>query len=265
MTDAGGNVAGRIFAFRDVSSERMLEQMKSDFVATVSHELRTPLTSIYGFAETLLRSDVEFSADDRATFLAYVVSESERLIDIVDNLLNVARLEAGTFGLDLSPTDVAEVVGEVVERARADGQFELAAEVGDGPLVADADREKLEQIVHHLVENAVKFSPEGGAITVSARRRADVVEVRVRDEGIGIPHVDQARIFTKFYRAETPVATGSPGTGLGLFLARGLVTAMGGRITVDSVEGQGSTFTVELPVSKAAPLGKDMAVEAARS
>jgi len=267
MTDAGGNVAGRIFAFRDVSSERMLEQMKSDFVATVSHELRTPLTSIYGFAETLLRSDVEFSADDRATFLAYVVSESERLIDIVDNLLNVARLEAGTFGLDLSPTDVAEVVGEVVERVRdmLDGQFELAAEVGDGPLLADADREKLEQIVHHLVENAVKFSPDGGAITVSARRRADVVEVRVRDEGIGIPHVDQARIFTKFYRAETPVATGSPGTGLGLFLARGLVTAMGGRITVDSVEGQGSTFTVELPVSKAAPVGKDMAVEAARS
>ena len=116
MLDAGGAVAGRVFAFRDVSSERVVEQMKSDFVATVSHELRTPLTSIYGFAETLMRGDVEFSDAERATFLGYIASESGRLIDIVDDLLSVARLETGTLRLNIEEIDIGSVAGEVVAR-----------------------------------------------------------------------------------------------------------------------------------------------------
>jgi PAS domain S-box-containing protein len=252
MADAAGAVAGRIFAFRDISTERVVEQMKSDFVATVSHELRTPLTSIYGFAETLLRGDVQFSENERGTFLGYIASESERLIGIVDDLLNVARLETGTLGLSISRTDLGEVVNETVSKfaEHLDGDFTLDVEIPQGSVFVRADREKLTQIVMNLIDNAVKFSPQGGRIAVSARRRSDTAEFRVADEGIGIARADQQRIFTKFYRAEDASRHSPQGTGLGLFLARGLLAAMGGRIWVESTEGEGSTFVFELPVAK---------------
>ncbi|HEX5468939.1 MAG TPA: GAF domain-containing protein [Gaiellaceae bacterium] len=251
MLDADGGVGGRIFAFRDVSSERAVEQMKSDFVATVSHELRTPLTSIYGFAETLMRGDVEFSDSERATFLGYIASESERLINIVDDLLSVARLETGTLQLHLEETEVGAVAAEVVDRVQEHaGRREFELDVENGGILVEADREKLSQVLLGLVDNAVKFSPEGGRVVISARRRAESAEVRVSDQGIGIPHGDRQRIFSKFYRADS-AATALQGTGLGLFLARGLLLAMGGRIWVESKEGQGSTFVFELPLASA--------------
>ena len=256
MRDASGGVAGRIFAFRDVSSERAVEEMKSDFVATVSLELRTPLTSIYGFAETLLRSDVGFGREERETFLGYISSESERLIRIVDDLLDVARLDAGTLGVATAPTDVADVVREVVGwgEATANGSRTFVVDVPDGSLVAHADREKLAEVVRHLVDNAIKFSPAGGTITVAGRRRSDTVEVRVGDEGAGIAAAERNRIFTKFYRGDGAGTNGSAaaagGTGLGLFLVRGLLAAMNGRIWVESEEGSGSTFVFELPVAR---------------
>jgi PAS domain S-box-containing protein len=251
MLDPAGSVAGRIFAFRDVSSERVVEQMKSDFVATVSHELRTPLTSIYGFAETLLRGDIDFSDAERGTFLSYIASESERLIRIADDLLNVARLETGMLGLNVTSTDVGDVIEDVVTRLQehVDGRHTFAVEVHRGDLAVRADREKLHQVVANLVDNAVKFSPAGGQITVSARRRTDTAEVRVIDEGVGIPRADQQRIFTKFYRAGAAADAGVQGAGLGLFLVRGLLAAMGGRIWVESKEGEGSSFVFELPIA----------------
>jgi PAS domain S-box-containing protein len=254
MLDAGGAVAGRIFAFRDVSSERAVEQMKSDFVSTVSHELRTPLTSIYGFAETLMRSDVDFSDPERATFLGYIASESERLIQIVDDLLNVARLEAGTLAVSVEPIDVGVAAREAAAaaEAHADGHQRFAVDVEPATLVVRADREKLTQVLANLLDNAVKYSPEGGTITLSARQRADAAEIVVADEGIGIPRSDQQRIFTKFFRTDRGV-TGSAGTGLGLFLVRGLVAAMGGRIWVESEEGRGSRFTFDLPLAGSEP------------
>jgi two-component system, OmpR family, phosphate regulon sensor histidine kinase PhoR len=267
MVDAAGSVAGRIFAFRDISAERVLEQMKSDFVATVSHELRTPLTSIYGFAETLLRSDVAFSDEERRTFLSYIASESERLINIVDDLLNVARLEAGTLGLNIESTDVREVVSETVSRfaEHADGGYTFDLRLPRTAMRVRADKEKLKQIVMNIIDNAVKFSPAGGQISVSARRRSDTVEIRVIDEGIGIPRSDQQRIFTKFYRSEHAAVHNPQGTGLGLFLARGLLAAMSGRIWVESTEGEGSTFVCELPVAADRPGRPARAAEPAAS
>jgi signal transduction histidine kinase len=225
--------------------------MKSDFVATVSHELRTPLTSIYGFAETLLRGDVDFSDVERGTFLGYIASESERLINIVDDLLNVARLETGTLGLNIANTDLGATVSESVARfaEHQEGDLTFDVEIPRSAVFVRADREKLAQIVMNLVDNAVKFSPNGGQISVSARRRSDTAEIRVSDQGIGIARADQQRIFTKFYRAEEAVQHSPQGAGLGLFLARGLLAAMGGRIWVESEEGQGSTFVFELPIA----------------
>jgi PAS domain S-box-containing protein len=253
MLDPGGAVAGRIFAFRDVSSERVVEQMKSDFVSTVSHELRTPLTSIYGFAETLMRSDVDFSEPERATFLRYIASESERLIQIVDDLLNVARLEAGTLAVALEPVDLGAAAREAAAAAEAHAERQrFAVDIDSGTLVVLADREKLTQVLANLLDNAVKYSPEGGTITLTARRRADTAEIVVSDEGVGIPRADQQRIFTKFFRTDRG-ATDPAGSGLGLFLVRGLVVAMGGRIWVESEEGRGSTFTFDLPLAGAEP------------
>ena len=250
MRDPAGAVAGRIFAFRDVSSERRVEQMKSDFVSTVSHELRAPLTSIYGFAETLLRQDIPFSDEERQTFLGYIASETRQLTTIVDTLLGVARLDAGEMLVELVPTDVGPIVSEVVSSAQTTANgHRFVVEVPKEPLAATADREKLRQVLANLVDNAIKFSPAGATVTVEARRTGGAVEVRVVDEGIGVPSDERERIFSKFHRAEGS-GRGRGGTGLGLFIARGLVLAMGGRIWVDSAEGQGSSFAFELPLAE---------------
>jgi PAS domain S-box-containing protein len=254
MRDPAGAVAGRIFAFRDISADRSVEQMKSEFVAAVSHELRTPLTSIYGFAETLLRQDVLFGEEERRAFLGYIASESDRLTSIVDQLLNVARLDTGDLQVNLVPTEVGTIVDDVVANARENGalaEHRFVVDVPERPLAAEADAEKLRQILGALVDNAVKYSPDGGTVTVGARRRAGTVELEVVDEGIGIPAAERERIFRKFYRADTPGRdTSMGGSGLGLFIARGLVEAMGGRIDVDSQEGRGSRFSFELPLAR---------------
>ncbi|MBX5474882.1 MAG: GAF domain-containing protein [Thermoleophilia bacterium] len=258
MRDPAGAVAGRIFAFRDISGDRLVEQVKSDFVSTVSHELRTPLTSIYGFAETLLRRDVLFGEQERKTFLGYIASESQRLATIVDTLLNVARLDTGDLQVSLAETDVRDVVGQVVESAREAGAngHRFVVDLPDEPLQARADPEKLRQVFAILLDNALKYSPEGGTVTVGAARKRDRVEVSVADEGIGIPHADHEQIFRKFYRgADAELRTRAGGTGLGLFIARGLVTAMGGRIWVTSREGEGSRFAFELPAAAASGYG----------
>jgi PAS domain S-box-containing protein len=252
MRDPLGGVSGRIFAFRDISADRMVEQVKSDFVAAVSHELRTPLTSIYGFAETLLRQDVPFGEEERRTFLGYIASESERLTQIVDQLLNVARLDAGDLHVALGRIDVGSVVSEMVGTTQESGalnghRFEV--DVPEEPLLAEADPDKFRQVFNILVENALQYSPDGGTVIVGARKNADRVEVRVVDEGMGIPASEHERIFRKFYRAESAARDGAAGTGLGLFIAKELVTAMGGRIWVDSTEGRGSSFAFELPAA----------------
>jgi two-component system phosphate regulon sensor histidine kinase PhoR len=246
MHDPAGAVAGRIFAFRDVSTDRLVEEMKSEFVATVSHELRGPLTSIFGFAETLLRQDVLFGDEERRLFLGYISSESERLTAIVDALLNVARLDTGDLQVNLAPTEIGPLVEEVVSGAEQDEAHSFVLELPKEPLAAEADADKLRQVLSQLVDNAVKYSPKGGTVTVAARRKSDTVEFQVRDQGIGIRAPDRERIFRKFARA----ADEGSGMGLGLFIVQGLVNAMGGRIWVESDEGKGSSFAFELPAAR---------------
>jgi PAS domain S-box-containing protein len=243
MRDPTGAVSGRIFAFRDISAEHVVEQMKSDFVSAVSVELRTPLTSIYGFAQTLLREDVGFGEAERRTFLEFIASESERLTEIVDALLDVARIDTGDLTVSLEPTDVAAVVRDVVSAAAAsENGHSFVADLDGENCTARADPEKLRQVLDQLVSNAVKYSPGGGTVTVSAAQRADGIEVAVADEGVGIPPSERDRIFSKFYKPG-----GGTGTGLGLFIARGLVREMGGRMWVESEEGEGSRFAFALP------------------
>jgi PAS domain S-box-containing protein len=249
MHDRTGASGGRIYAFRDVSAERIVEQMKTTFVSTVSQELRRPLTSIYGFSETLLRQDVVFSDEERHTFLGYIAAEAARLTTIVDQLLSVARLDAGDLEVDLAPTDVRSVMTEAVETFKGASVLNghrFVLDVPDEPLDASVDREKLRQILDALMDNAVKYSPGGGTVTLAARRRPDAVELRVTDEGIGIAPDEHERIFRKFYRSADAVG----GSGLGLFIVQGLVRAMGGRIWVDSDAGRGASFVFQVPPAR---------------
>jgi two-component system sensor histidine kinase VicK len=193
-----------------------------------------------------------FGEDERRTFLGYIASESQRLTGIVDALLNVARLDTGDLQVNLAPTDVRDVVGELVESVQdaSSNGHTFVVDLPDEPLAATADREKLRQVFQILLDNALLYSPEGGTVTVGVERKDERVEVSVADEGVGIPQADREQIFRKFYRgAGAETRAGQSGTGLGLFIARGLVTAMGGRIWVESREGEGSTFAFELPAA----------------
>jgi signal transduction histidine kinase len=214
----------------------------------VSVELRTPLTSIYGFAQTLLRGDIAFSEEERRTFLDFIARESERLTEIVDALLDVAALDTGDLAVALTPTDVRAVVRDVVDAAASSNLngHRFVAELDGDELAAEADPDKLRQVLDQLLSNAVKYSPSGGTVTVAARRRGEAVEVSVSDEGVGIPAAERERIFTKFYKSGDGQARG---TGLGLFIAQGLVREMGGHMWVDSEEGRGSRFIFELPLA----------------
>ena len=248
---SGDDALGRVFAMRDVSDERALDQLKSDFVATVSHELRTPLTSIYGFAETLLREDASFAEAERTTFMRYIASEAERLTRLVEGLLSVTRLEAGAVELALRPVDIAAEVRELVAWASGRSEkhtVELVLPPGSAYATADADRTR--QVLINLIDNAIKYSPDGGTVTVRVRKRRRVIELSVADQGIGISERDQRNLFRKFFRVDAAMSRGIRGIGLGLYLVRGFVTAMGGRIWVESTEDAGSTFFVELPASE---------------
>jgi signal transduction histidine kinase len=254
VVDQQEQLLGRLLVFRDITREREVERMKNEFVSLVSHELRTPLTSIYGFAETLLRRDIGFSDAERETFLGYIASESERLTGIVDALLNVARLDSGTLEVDLVATDLVAVLNEAVSESGApalSNGHRFVVDLEDGVPAVRADPDKLRQVIGQLVENAVKYSPAGAVVRVEARKHPDSVEITVTDQGNGIPESQIDRVFEKFYRG----SMADPGTGLGLFIAQGLVSAMGGKIWVRSEEGAGSRFTFALPVANEVPQG----------
>jgi signal transduction histidine kinase len=240
---------GTVYAFRDLTEERAVEQLKSDFVSTVSHELRTPLAAIYGAAMTLQRGDVELNDTQEAGMLEVISGESERLARIVNDILLASRLDSGAATVEITRTDAAELARAVLAAAEAHlpPGIELALTVPEpGPQVA-ADPDGLRQVLVNLVENAVKYSPNGGLVELELEPTDGRVRFVVRDRGLGIPASEHERIFEKFFRLDPNLARGVGGTGLGLYISREIVRRMGGRIRVESKPGSGSTFSFELP------------------
>ena len=245
-------VGGTVYAFRDMTEERAVEQLKSDFVSTISHELRTPLAAVYGAAVTLQRSDVRFEESQRAGLLEVIALESDRLARIVNDILWASRLDSGLMGIEIASCDAARIVRQVVDavRAHAPADVRLTAEATeDLPRVA-ADPDKLRGVLTNLLDNAVKYSPGGGTVRVSVAHAGNRIRFRVADDGLGIPAAEQSRIFEKFYRLDPNLTRGVGGTGLGLYICRELVHRMHGRIWVASDGRRGSKFTVELPVAR---------------
>jgi PAS domain S-box-containing protein len=239
---------GTVYALQDVTDEHALEKTRSDFVATASHELRTPLAAVYGAVRTLRREDVELSDDDRTTFLEMIESESLRLSHIVDQILLTGQLDADAVELSLSECRPAEIAAGVIESASVhlpEG-ISLSLSAAEDPSIT-CDENKLRQVVVNLLDNGIKYSPEGGKVEILVEQTGGRCEIEVSDEGLGIPSSEREKIFEKFYRLDPQQTQGVGGSGLGLYICRELVERMDGRLSVESEPGVGSRFTVSLP------------------
>ena len=251
-----GFAGGIVYAFRDLTEERMLEELRSEFISTVSHELRTPLAAIYGAAVTLRRADLQLDELQHDNLLGVIANEADRLARTVNDILWASRLDADRLQLSIVSCDARELARTVVEAARAhlpDGiELSLSFEPELPPVAGDPD--KVRQVLANLVDNAIKYSPDGGPVEVALSRHNHAVRFSVRDLGLGIPAADQRRIFDKFYRLDPNLTRGVSGTGLGLYICRELVRRMDGMIWVDSREGEGSRFIFELPAAEPQPV-----------
>jgi signal transduction histidine kinase len=243
---------GVVYALRDVTEEHALESMRSEFVATASHELRTPMTSIAGAGRTLLRLDDELPDDRRRAFLQMIVTESDRLSRIVDQILLASRLDAGRVEVTHEDTDAAAIARAVLEAAhhRAPENVTLVLEAPERLHHVDCDPDRLRQVLVNIVDNAIKYSPDGGEVRVELAELGEMMRFTVRDQGIGFSPADAGSIFDRFHRLDPHLTRGIGGTGLGLYICRELVTRMGGRIWADSRPGEGSAFYFELPVAR---------------
>jgi PAS domain S-box-containing protein len=244
---------GVVYAFRDLTLERELDTAKSDFIATVSHELRTPMTAVLGAAKTLLREDLQLSAEQTRQLLEMIATQATRLSQVTEEVLLASSLDRGDVRLEMTPIELEEVVREVVHALEPQLSSTTSLVVRlERPACVLGDRDRVVQVLLNLIDNAVKYSPEGGTVTVSTRRLHDSIRVCVEDEGSGIPPPEQERIFEKFYRRDPQLRRTPSGTGLGLYICRELVRRMGGRIGVNSREGAGSTFFFELSAADGA-------------
>ena len=283
LSDRAGRLIGVIYVFRDLSAARFgpadrdvldifarqatttiqqtrlasamlaerqrLESMQSSFVSIVSHELQTPVSIIKGYAGTLARPDGPWSRDTVIRIAHTIEEECDRLYRLISDLLDISRIQAGRVAMSIGPVDVPDLAETLAERSRP--RTTLHQFVTDFPRdfpIIRGDREKLRQALGNLVDNAIKYSPSGGTITIGGTVERDSVVVFVRDEGIGIARDEQARVFDRFHRVDTRLSRTTQGVGLGLYICRVIVEAHGGQIWVDSDgSSRGSTFYIRLP------------------
>jgi signal transduction histidine kinase len=247
---ARGDRLGLGLLLRDITHEKELDEMKSQLLSTVSHELRTPLASIKGFATTLLRDDVDWDEASRHEFLAIIDQESDRLAELISNLLDMSRIEAGTLRLDPELIDVRPIVKETAAGFQAlTHVHRLRVRLPASLPLAWADPRRIRQVVGNLLENAIKYSPEGGDITIAVEVLADSLHLSVADEGLGIPPEHVERVFDRFFQVDSASTRDVGGSGLGLSICKAIIEAHRGQIWVESQVGIGSTFHFALPLS----------------
>jgi two-component system phosphate regulon sensor histidine kinase PhoR len=242
---------GTLMVLHDVTELRHLERVRREFVANVSHELRTPLTAIQGYVETLLDGALEEPERSR-TFLEVVARHGERMSRLVDDLLDLANIEGGRLRLEREPVsldEMAEQVLSVYREAASKKGIVLSVELPPDLPRLSVDRDRLQQILINLLDNAIKFTPRG-QVRLSAQKASSAhVEVTVADSGSGIPSIDLPRVTERFYRVDRARARELGGTGLGLSIVKHLVHAHGGELRIDSVLGKGTRVTFTLPIA----------------
>ena len=244
---------GVLYVFRDVTHEREVERLKSEFVSLVSHELRTPLTSIVGYVDMMLDGDAGDLGETQIDFLQIVKRNSDRLKKLVNDLLDVSRIEAGAVKLNWETIDVNELIGEVVNDLRTQLESKkqvVASNLGSKKSIISGDVGRLTQVFTNLISNANKYTPIGGTVTITSRQEGNRIRVDVQDTGIGISEEDRKKLFTKFFRSQDSEVHNTSGTGLGLWISKSLVEMHGGNISFTSVQDKGSIFTIHLPLEQ---------------
>ncbi|MEO7617731.1 MAG: ATP-binding protein [Candidatus Saccharibacteria bacterium] len=257
MFDDAGRVTSGIAIIRNIQKDREIEEIKSDFISIVSHELRTPLTAIKGFLSMILKQDFGPLSEKQNHYLSRVYQSNQRMIDLVEDLLESSYIESGKISLTINPVSMENIVGEVVSEVAGKGAAkQIMVKVNRQhrlPLVL-ADETRLHQILLNLVDNAIKYSNPETEVRIDFKVQADELITIVTDHGVGISGSQIERLFTKFGRIYNPMSVQAGGTGLGLYIVKNLVESHGGRIWVTSREGKGSKFHFSLPIAKQLPL-----------
>jgi GAF domain-containing protein/CheY-like chemotaxis protein len=254
ITDTGETL-GTVFVLRDITREVEADRSKSEFISTVSHELRTPLTSIKGYVDLILLGSVGDVSPMQRSFLEVVRSNSNRLVDLINDILDISRVETGRIVLNREPLSIFDLVEEVVESARTEierKQLRLEVEVPPDLPAVSADRKRIVQVLANLVSNAYKYTREGGRLAIAASSTDGFLQVSVTDSGVGISKEDQKKLFTRFFRADNPMRDEVGGTGLGLAISKSFIELHGGEMWVESELNAGSTFSFTLPLLEGA-------------
>ncbi|MDD5311181.1 MAG: ATP-binding protein [Candidatus Omnitrophica bacterium] len=239
---------GAIFVFHDITELRRLEKVRQDFVANVSHELRTPLSSIKGYSETLIGGVPK--EEDRKEFLGIIQRESDRLAKLIDDLLDLSKIESGKMAMVFMPVEINPVVKRsagVLEKSARDKSIKVEFNIPEGLPKVMADENRLSQVFLNLLDNAIKYTPEGGSVKISVFPQDKYLQVDVTDTGVGIPESDLPRVFERFYRVDKARSRQLGGTGLGLSIVKHIVQSHGGQVWVKSEPGRGSTFSFTIP------------------
>lgn len=248
-----GKPRGAVEVFRDISFEQEVDRMKSEFISLASHQLRTPLSAIKTYSHMLDSGYMGEITSEQHKALETILNAADRMNELISTLLNITRMESGSIAITKAPLRVGELASEVIEElklpAEEKGITLTARTIGNGPKSISTDRLIVKEVLTNLVTNAIKYTPDGGKITVTVNLRKRNVLMRVNDTGWGIPKLSQDQVFSKFFRGHNVVKRETTGTGLGLYLVKGLVEALDGRIWFKSQEGIGTDFYVELPRS----------------
>ncbi len=240
-----------IVTINDETASHDLENMKTDFVSMAAHELRTPLTAVRGYLEVALYKEAQGDPTDTITFVRQALKNVAELGGLINNLLDVSRIERGTLTLTIEKVDLATVLARLVEDTRFtadDRQITLTLACSERPAYVIGDELALREVFSNLLVNAIRYNHDGGSVDIALIRKGDVYEITIKDTGAGIPETALSHLFSKFYRVHGGLASGSGGTGLGLFIAKSIVERHNGTIGVTSQEGKGSCFTVLLSV-----------------
>ncbi len=256
----GGEYLGLVYVFRDITREVLSDRIKTQFVANVSHELRTPMTVIKGYADLLLLGRAGDVTPEQRNYLERIKRHADRLSLLVNDLLDISRIEQGSVELDLRDVDLREIIGDVVGAMRVRMGNEQRSLVFTTEMASDlptiqGDYDRLTQVITNLVSNAYQYTDDDGRVTVRAYPEEDGVRVDVEDTGIGIPADDQQRVFDRFFRGDHPLIMRAAGTGLGLAIVHHLIEMHNGRVWFESQEGVGTTFSIWLPLTQAAKAG----------